>query len=158
MIRNLPALGSCCSTLANKLRRAYSTPFVHGYPNASDSYVNVRTKNLLKHVHTLACGPLPTPTTSQVLLQHACSQHCLSTSDTCTAGQTPLFCIHDEAQCSTPPPSAPTTPPHKALARAKSCAHGQVVGQGVLMGVAGTGMVVDQAMASAILKDSRCRW
>ncbi|EDR04339.1 uncharacterized protein LACBIDRAFT_330567 [Laccaria bicolor S238N-H82] len=63
------------------------------------------------------------------------------TSD--TAGQTPLFCIHDEAQCSTPPPSAPTTPPHKALARAKSCAHGQAVGQGVLMGIAGTGISKD---------------
>ena len=87
----------------------------------------------------------------------------VSTSETV---QTPLFCVLDEAQHA-------ATQHNSAFRSDQNGAHrpilreivkaweSQSFGQGVFMVVAGTGIskgVVDQAMASAIMKDSRYRW
>jgi hypothetical protein len=122
--------------------------------NASDSYVNVRTKDLLTHVRTL-CSRFPSFNSNPT--------RTLSTSDT---AQTPLFCILDEAQHAathhTPSFRSDHSAAHRPILREIVRAwESQSVGHGVFMVVAGTGIskdVVDQAMASAIMKDSRYRW
>jgi len=130
--------------------------------NASDSYVNVRTKDLLTRVRTLCSRsqqrPLPSNSSNPTSAART-----LSTSDT---AQTPLFCILDEAQHAATYHSTSFRSNHSAahrpvLREIVRAWEGQSVGHGVFMVVAGTGIskdVVDQAMASAIMKDSRYRW
>ncbi|KIJ99806.1 hypothetical protein K443DRAFT_8140 [Laccaria amethystina LaAM-08-1] len=125
--------------------------------NASDSYVNVRTKDLLTRVRTL-CSRFPSFNTNP-----ASGARTLSTSDT---AQTPLFCILDEAQHAATHHTTSFRSDHSAahrpiLREIVRAWESQSVGHGVFMVVAGTGIskdVVDQAMASAIMKDSRYRW
>ncbi|KIM37392.1 hypothetical protein M413DRAFT_20297 [Hebeloma cylindrosporum] len=122
---------------------------------ATDSFINTKTKALLTNVRGLLCSGITTGSHS--------TQAQLSTSDT---PQTPLFCVLDEAQHA-------ATQHNTAFRSDQNGAHrpilreivkaweSQSFGQGVFMVVAGTGIskdVVDQAMASAIMKDSRYRW
>jgi len=121
---------------------------------ASDSFINSKTKSLLTNVRTLCSylAPGTSSTTSQ-----------MSTSDT---AQTPLFCVLDEAQHAATQHSSSfrsdQNNAHRPILREIVKAwEGQSFGQGVFMVVAGTGIskdVVDQAMASAIMKDSKYRW
>ncbi|TFK35170.1 hypothetical protein BDQ12DRAFT_325383 [Crucibulum laeve] len=121
---------------------------------ASDSYVNSRTKMLLSRVRALCTAS--SPSLSPISIP-------LSTSDT---SQTPLFCVLDEAQyAATQHTLSFRSDQHGAhrpiLREIVRAWEGQSFGQGVFMVVAGTGIskdVVDQAMASAIMKDSRYRW
>lgn len=121
--------------------------------SASDSYINSKTKAMLGKVRSL-CASVDSgsvPTTS------------LSTSDMV---QTPLFCVLDEAQYAATQHSSSFRSDHNGyhrpiLREIVRAWEGQSCGQGVFMVVAGTGIskdVVDQAMASAIMKDSRYRW
>ncbi|KAG6908568.1 hypothetical protein DXG01_004126 [Tephrocybe rancida] len=108
--------------------------------NASESYINTTTQKLLGRVRQL----------------------CVDTN----AQQTPIFCVLDEAQyAATQHASAfrsengnAQRPILREIVRAWE---GQTSGQGIFMVVAGTGIskdVVDQAMASAIMKESKYRW
>ena len=128
--------------------------------NASDSYVNVRSKDLLTRVRALCSR---SPSFNSTNPTSAGTARTLSTSDT---AQTPLFCILDEAQHAATHHSTSFRSDHSAahrpvLREIVRAWEGQSVGHGVFMVVAGTGIskdVVDQAMASAIMKDSRYRW
>ena len=122
---------------------------------ASDSFINTTTKTLLSTIRSnlsLAVQP-GNPTT---VLQ-------LSTAET---AQTPLFCVLDEAQYAATQHNSSFRSDQNGsyrpiLREIVKAWEGQSFGQGVFMVVAGTGIskdVVDQAMASAIMKDSRYRW
>jgi hypothetical protein len=121
--------------------------------NASDSFVNTTTKMLLSTVrNNLSVQPGDPNTALQ-----------MSTAET---AQTPLFCVLDEAQYAATQHSSSFRCDQNGsyspiLCEIVKAWEGQSFGQGVFMVVAGTGFskdVVDQAMASAIMKDSRYRW
>ncbi|KAF8057442.1 hypothetical protein FPV67DRAFT_1527494 [Lyophyllum atratum] len=118
---------------------------------ATDSYINTTTKALLARVRKLCIDKSPSPT------------HPSSPSK---ALQTPIFCVLDEAQYAATQhcfafrsdDGSAHRPVLREIVRAWE---GQSSGQGVFMVVAGTGIsknVVDQAMASAIMKESKYRW
>jgi hypothetical protein len=115
--------------------------------NASDGYVNTTTKALLVRVREL------------------CTVETSSVRDS-TMIQTPLFCVLDEAQYAATQHSSAFRSDHSnahrpILREIVRAWEGQSFGQGVFMVVAGTGIskdVVDQAMASAIMKESKYRW
>lgn len=107
----------------------------------SDSYINATTKELLVRVRKMLT----------------------ERSDT---SETPIFCVLDEAQYAATQHCAAfrsdngnaCRPILREIVRAWE---GQSSGHGVFMVVAGTGIskdVVDQAMASAIMKESKYRW
>lgn len=112
---------------------------------AADSYINSKTKALLARVRKFC-------TDDSIGSLHP--------------AQTPLFCVLDEAQyAATEHCSAFRSnngDAHRPILREIVRAwEGQSFGQGVFMVVAGTGIskdVVDQAVASAIMKDSKYRW
>ena len=123
--------------------------------NASDSFINTTTKMLLSTVRShlsVVVQPGDPITASQ-----------MSTAET---AQTPIFCVLDEAQYAATQHNSSfrsdQNGSHRPILREIVKAwEGQSFGQGVFMVVAGTGIskdVVDQAMASAIMKDSRYRW
>jgi len=127
---------------------------------ATDSFVNTTTKTLLSNVRAMC---------SKIQQQHpvGLSSHSSSTRlSTADTAQTPLFCVLDEAQhAATQHSSSFRSDQNGAfrpiLREIVKAWEGQSFGQGVFMVVAGTGIskdVVDQAMASAIMKDSRYRW
>ncbi|KAH6904037.1 hypothetical protein BKA70DRAFT_1299336 [Coprinopsis sp. MPI-PUGE-AT-0042] len=102
--------------------------------SASDAYINCQTKTLLGQVRSRL-------------------------SRLRSAEKMPIFCVLDEAQHAAsqhlPAFRSDHSGAHRPVLR-EICA-----GQGVFMVVAGTGIskdVVDQAMASAIMKDSKYRW
>ncbi|EAU81607.2 hypothetical protein CC1G_02623 [Coprinopsis cinerea okayama7 len=105
---------------------------------ASDAYLNSQTETLLSEVRSIL------------------SQD----------GHMPFFCVLDEAQHAAtqhlPAFRSDHNGAHRPILREIVRAwESQCAGQGVFMVVAGTGIskdVVDQAMASAIMKDSRYRW
>ncbi|KAH9475550.1 hypothetical protein JR316_0012665 [Psilocybe cubensis] len=134
---------------------------------ASDSFLNGRTKTLLANVRSL-CSQIDNyhPQSSPAggnFNEISDSGSQMSTSDT---AQTPLFCVLDEAQHAATQHNSSfrsdQNGAHRPILREVVKAwEGQSFGQGVFMVVAGTGIskdVVDQAMASAIMKDSRYRW
>ena len=123
--------------------------------NASDSFINTTTKMLLSTVRShlsIVVQPRDPITASQ-----------MSTAET---SQTPLFCVLDEAQYAATQHNSSFRSDQNGsyrpiLREIVKAWEGQSFGQGVFMVVAGTGIskdVVDQAMASAIMKDSRYRW
>ena len=123
--------------------------------NASDSFINTTTKMLLSTVRShlsVVVQPGDPITASQ-----------MSTAET---AQTPLFCVLDEAQYAATQHNSSFRSDQNGsyrpiLREIVKAWEGQSFGQGVFMVVAGTGIskdVVDQAMASAIMKDSRYRW
>ena len=123
---------------------------------ASDSFINTTTKTLLSTIRShlsLVIQPGGDPTTTPQM----------STAET---AQTPLFCVLDEAQYAATQHNSSFRSDQNAsyrpiLREIVKAWEGQSFGQGVFMVVAGTGIskdVVDQAMASAIMKDSRYRW
>ncbi|PPR06272.1 hypothetical protein CVT24_000891 [Panaeolus cyanescens] len=131
--------------------------------NTSDCFINTNTKSLLCRVRKL-CSKLPEMTTSHSDNGLSTASH--NNTPAYDAGQTPIFCVLDEAQHA-------ATQLNSAFRSDQNGAHrpilreivkaweGQSFGQGIFMVVAGTGIskdVVDQAMASAIMKDSRYRW
>jgi len=122
---------------------------------ATDSFINTKTKTLLTNIRSVLWSAITTgshTTEAQML-----------TSGT---AQTPLFCVLDEAQHAatqhTTAFRSDQNGAHRPILREIVKAwESQSFGQGVFMVVAGTGIskdVVDQAMASAIMKDSRYRW
>ncbi|KAJ2918891.1 hypothetical protein MD484_g1487, partial [Candolleomyces efflorescens] len=110
---------------------------------ASDAFINSKTRDLLTSVRNL----------------------CFERS-TVDATQTPLFCVLDEAQYAASQLQtsfrSDNNGAHRPVLREIVRAwESQASGHGVFMVVAGTGIskdVVDQAMTSAIMKDSRYRW
>ncbi|KAH6879719.1 hypothetical protein BKA70DRAFT_1207313 [Coprinopsis sp. MPI-PUGE-AT-0042] len=109
--------------------------------SASDAYINCQTKTLLGQVRSRL-------------------------SRLRSAEKMPIFCVLDEAQHAAsqhlPAFRSDHSGAHRPVLREIVRAwDGQCAGQGVFMVVAGTGIskdVVDQAMASAIMKDSKYRW
>jgi hypothetical protein len=107
---------------------------------ASDAFINSRTMELLTSIRSL-CSTADTP-------------------------MTPLFCVLDEAQYAATQLQTSFRSDHNGahrpiLREIVRAWESQSSGRGVFMVVAGTGIskdVVDQAMASAIMKDSRYRW
>lgn len=122
--------------------------------DTSDIFINQRTHTLLTCVRTL-CTRLQSDSTASPVR--------MSTAE---VSQTPFFCVLDEAQhAATQLTSAfrsDNNGTHRPILREIVKAwEGQTFGQGVFMVIAGTGIskdVVDQAMASAIMKDSKYRW
>ncbi|KAF6752402.1 hypothetical protein DFP72DRAFT_904796, partial [Ephemerocybe angulata] len=106
---------------------------------ASDAFVNSTTMELLTSVRSLCSGG---------------------------AGLDAFFCVLDEAQYAATQMQTAFRSDHNAahrpiLREIVRAWESQTSGRGVFMVVAGTGIskdVVDQAMASAIMKDSRYRW
>ena len=123
--------------------------------NASDSFINTTTKMLLSTVRS----------NLSVVVQSEDPNTALQMSTAETA-QTPLFCVLDEAQYAATQHNSSFRSDQNGsyrpiLREVVKAWEGQSFGQGVFMVVAGTGIskdVVDQAMASAIMKDSRYRW
>ncbi|KJA20635.1 hypothetical protein HYPSUDRAFT_141950 [Hypholoma sublateritium FD-334 SS-4] len=121
---------------------------------ASDSFINTRTKALLTNTRSM-CSRLQAEVSSTPIQ--------MSSSD---IAQIPLFCVLDEAQHAATQHSLSFRSDHNGshrpiLREIVKAWEGQSFGQGVFMVVAGTGIskdVVDQAMASAIMKDSKYRW
>ncbi|CAA7263844.1 unnamed protein product [Cyclocybe aegerita] len=119
--------------------------------SASDAFINTMTKTLLIEVRSI-CSRVDNLNDVQ-----------MPTSDVV---QTPLFCVLDEAQHAATQHNSSFRSDHNGahrpiLREIVKAWEGQSFGQGVFMVVAGTGIskdVVDQAMASAIMKDSRYRW
>lgn len=115
--------------------------------HASDTYINTTTKALLVRVREL------------------CTIEASSVKES-TVTQTPLFCVLDEAQYAATEHCSAFRSDHSnahrpILREIVRAWEGQSFGQGVFMVVAGTGIskdVVDQAMASAIMKESKYRW
>ncbi|KAF8228667.1 hypothetical protein L208DRAFT_1424348 [Tricholoma matsutake] len=115
--------------------------------HASDSYINTTTKALLVRVRELFSVDA-------------------SGDEESTAIQTPLFCVLDEAQYAATQHCGAFRSDHSNVHRPilreiVRTWEGQSFGQGVFMVVAGTGIskdVVDRAMASAIMKESKYRW
>ena len=122
--------------------------------DASDSFINTRTKALLTSTRSMCSR-----------LQAEGSSTSTQTSSSEIA-QIPLFCVLDEAQHAATQHSSSFRSDHNGshrpiLREIVKAWEGQSSGQGVFMVVAGTGIskdVVDQAMASAIMKDSKYRW
>ncbi|KAF5378063.1 hypothetical protein D9615_007518 [Tricholomella constricta] len=117
---------------------------------ATDIYINATTKALLSRVRKLCIDQTRSGTQS------------LSSP----ARQSPIFCVLDEAQYAATQHcfafrsdnGNANRPVLREIVRAWES---QCSGQGVFMVVAGTGIskdVVDQAMASAIMKESKYRW
>lgn len=110
---------------------------------ASDAFINSKTRDLLTSVRNL----------------------CFERA-TVDATQAPLFCVLDEAQYAASQLQtsfrSDNNGAHRPVLREIVRAwESQSSGHGVFMVVAGTGIskdVVDQAMTSAIMKDSRYRW
>ena len=115
--------------------------------HACDSYINVTTKALLVRVRELCTVEN-------------------SVGEESTVIQTPFFCVLDEAQYAATQHCSAFRSDHSnahrpILREIVRAWEGQSFGQGVFMVVAGTGIskdVVDQAMASAIMKESKYRW
>ena len=116
---------------------------------ASESFVNGMTKTLLIRIRKRLTEMPDSP------------QH--HPSDT---SQTPLFCVLDEAQYAATQhsnafKSDTGNAPRPILREIVKAWETQSSGHGIFMVVAGTGIskdVVDQAMASAIMKESKYRW
>ncbi|KAG6826257.1 hypothetical protein H0H87_007591, partial [Tephrocybe sp. NHM501043] len=114
--------------------------------HVSENYINTTTQALLTRVRQF-CVDKNAPFSSE-------------------GHQTPIFCVLDEAQyAATQHASAFRSESGNAyrpiLREIVRAWEGQSSGQGVFMVVAGTGIskdVVDQAMASAIMKESKYRW
>ncbi|KXN84651.1 hypothetical protein AN958_12029 [Leucoagaricus sp. SymC.cos] len=110
---------------------------------ASDRFVSMQTQALLERIRNL------------------CSDKLDATQD-----ETPIFCVLDEAQYAATRLASSFRSDrngcHRPILREIVRAwQEQTLGRGVFMIVAGTGLskdVVDQTMASAIMKDSRYRW
>ena len=123
--------------------------------NTSDSFINTTTKFLLSTVRS-NLSLVVQPANHIPTLQ-------MSTAET---AQTPLFCVLDEAQYAATQHNSSFRSDQNGcfrpiLREIVKAWEGQSFGQGVFMVVAGTGIskdVVDQAMSSAIMKDSRYRW
>ncbi|KAG6899289.1 hypothetical protein C0993_011483, partial [Termitomyces sp. T159_Od127] len=113
---------------------------------ASESYINTTTQTLLSRVRKL-CIDKTMPSSNE-------------------AHQAPIFCVLDEAQYAATQHSSAFRSENGAVHRPilreiVRAWESQTSGQGVFMVVAGTGIskdVVDQAMASAIMKESKYRW
>ncbi|RDB22393.1 hypothetical protein Hypma_010467 [Hypsizygus marmoreus] len=122
--------------------------------HATNAYINTTTKTLLALVRQKCIDTAPSPTCGA------------STIKTPSMNQTPLFCVLDEAQyAATQHCSAFKSEDGRAhrpiLREIVRTWEGQSCGHGMFMVVAGTGIskdVVDQAMSSAIMKDSKYRW
>ena len=110
---------------------------------ASDHFIAARTRDLLKRVREL----------------------CSKKSDA-SVEETPFFCVLDEAQYAATKHTSSFRSDHdgsqRPILREIVRAWEELIsGRGVFMIIAGTGIsknVVDQAMASAIMKESRYRW
>lgn len=110
---------------------------------ASDHFIAVRTQDLLKRVR----------------------EFCSEKSDA-SVEETPFFCVLDEAQYAATKHTSSFRSDHdgsqRPILREIVRAWEELIsGRGVFMVIAGTGIsknVVDQAMASAIMKESRYRW
>ncbi|KAF9456088.1 hypothetical protein BDZ94DRAFT_1327205 [Collybia nuda] len=119
---------------------------------ATNAFINANTKALLSRVRELC-------SCEGVDVDHFTAQSFCATN-------TPFFCVLDEAQyAATQHCSAFRSDHSKAqrpvLREIVRAWEGQSFGQGVFMVVAGTGIskeIVDQAMSSAIMKDSKYRW
>lgn len=115
---------------------------------ASESYVNGTTKTLLIRIR------------KRLTEMPDSRQH--RPSDT----QTPMFCVLDEAQYAATQhfnafKSDTGNAPRPILREIVKAWERQSSGHGIFMVVAGTGIskdIVDQAMASAIMKESKYRW
>ncbi|KAG5652567.1 hypothetical protein H0H81_004576 [Sphagnurus paluster] len=115
---------------------------------ATDSYVNATTKALLMRVRKLCVDKSVIPPSTPL------------------PSQTPIFCVLDEAQYAATQHClafrSENGNSHRPVLREIVRAwDSQASGHGVFMVVAGTGIskdVVDQAMASAIMKESKYRW
>ncbi|GLB43053.1 putative expressed protein [Lyophyllum shimeji] len=118
------------------------------FADVTDSYINGTTKALLARVRKLCVDKTPSGT------------------PTISTHQTPIFCVLDEAQYAATQhcmafrsdDGSANRPVLREIVRAWE---GQSSGQGVFMVVAGTGIskdVVDRAMSSAIMKESKYRW
>ena len=124
--------------------------------NATDAFINATTKTLLGNVRSLCSSLQPEEPTSSPS-KRMCTSEIL---------QLPFFCVLDEAQYAATQHNSSfrsdQNGSHRPILREIVKAwEGQAFGEGVFMIVAGTGIskdVVDQAMASAIMKDSRYRW
>lgn len=135
---------------------------------ASDAFVNTTTKSLLCKIRALLCSSRAPGafSDSYALSQPVSTSTSTSTEDSKQPLQLPLFCVLDEAQHAASQHSlsfrSDQNATHRPILREIVKAwEEQSFGQGVFMIVAGTGIskdVVDQAMASAIMKDSRYRW
>jgi len=143
--------------------------------SASDAFVNSTTKNLLGKIRTLLCSSIAIHPVDAISDPESVAQVQPGTTSTFVGDiipttsqqlQLPLFCVLDEAQHAATQHSASfrsdQNGAHRPILREIVKAwEEQSFGQGVFMVVAGTGIskdVVDQAMASAIMKDSRYRW
>jgi hypothetical protein len=132
---------------------------------ASDAFVNTTTKNLLGKIRTLLCSSVPIQPL-EVIPDSGSLTPATPIPVTMKHLHLPLFCILDEAQHAATQHSSSfrsdQNGAHRPILREIVKAwEEQSFGQGVFMVVAGTGIskdVVDQAMASAIMKDSRYRW
>ncbi|KAG6827376.1 hypothetical protein H0H92_012050 [Tricholoma furcatifolium] len=114
--------------------------------HCNESYINSTTQTLLARARRLCVDKNTSPSNEAI--------------------QTPIFCVLDEAQYAATQHSSAfrsedgnaSRPILREIVRSWE---GQTSGQGVFMVVAGTGIskdVVDQAMASAIMKESKYRW
>ncbi|KAF8882245.1 hypothetical protein BD779DRAFT_1612475 [Infundibulicybe gibba] len=120
--------------------------------SAPASYINAKTKELLLRVRKLCVDQVTTEFTGSFASG--------------PVEQIPIFCVLDEAQYAATEHSSAfrseQNGAHRPILREIVRAwESQSLGQGVFMVVAGTGIskdVVDQAMASAIMKDSKYRW
>jgi len=140
--------------------------------SASDAFVNSTTKDLLGKTRTLLCSSIPirpvevTSDLEPVQLRTTSTSVSDTVPTTLQQLQLPLFCVLDEAQHAATQHSesfrSDQNGAHRPILREIVKAwEEQSFGQGVFMVVAGTGIskdVVDQSMASAIMKDSRYRW
>ncbi|KAF9522898.1 hypothetical protein CPB83DRAFT_776352 [Crepidotus variabilis] len=132
---------------------------------ASDAFINFTTTTLLRKVRSLCAlfEPPPPSLSSTPSTSTPPSPHPLPTSST---SQLPFFCVLDEAQhaatqLTTSFRSSHSDSHRPILREIISAWEQQTAGHGVFMVVAGTGIskdVVDQAIASAIMKESRYRW
>lgn len=119
---------------------------------ATDAFINARIKAQLVRVREF-CSPKDVNVES-------------TTSQSVSVANTPFFCVLDEAQYAATQHCTAFRSDHSkahrpVLREIVRAWEGQSFGQGVFMVVAGTGIskeVVDQAMSSAIMKDSKYRW
>lgn len=119
---------------------------------ATDAFISTRIKAQLVRVREF-CSPKDVDVES-------------TTSQSVCASNTPFFCVLDEAQYAATQHCTAFRSDHSkahrpVLREIVRAWEGQSFGQGVFMVVAGTGIskeVVDQAMSSAIMKDSKYRW
>lgn len=119
---------------------------------ATDAFINARIKAQLVRVREF-CSRKDVDVES-------------TTSQSVSVANTPFFCVLDEAQYAATQHCTAFRSDHSkahrpVLREIVRAWEGQSFGQGVFMVVAGTGIskeVVDQAMSSAIMKDSKYRW